>query len=186
MTGLVAALGISLHNLPEGLIVYNQSITGICASDAYSHGGVKLSFLAPFGLTEYFVLPNDISKCFNRGLAIVLAIMLHNIPEGMAVASPLYASTGSKWEAMKWTLLSSLCEPLAALVFGSLFSSFLTPHIIALLNAVVAGIMISLCLIELIPASAEHIGAKNAVMSNILGQFVMFISLQAMRSAGVH
>jgi len=93
-------------------------------------------------------------------VAVTLAVALHNIPEGMAVASPLYASTGSRWIAFKWCLLSALCEPAAALLFGVLFSSYLTPHIIAMLNAGVAGIMICLCLIELIPAACEHISPK--------------------------
>ena len=33
------------------------------------------------------------------GLPLTFAIALHNIPEGMAVASPIYHSTQSKWKA---------------------------------------------------------------------------------------
>ena len=77
----------------------------------------------------------------------------------MAVAMPIYASTGSKWKALKWCLLSrweiiwegsikinlllifknSLCEPAAAIIFGIAFNSYLTHQIIQILNAVVAG-----------------------------------------------
>jgi hypothetical protein len=142
--------------MPEGLIVYNQTIAGVCPpGEAGSGAGADASpWWTALGL------PSDVTRCATRGLAVTLAIALHNIPEGMAVASPIYASTGSRWEAMKWCLLSSLCEPAAALLLGLLFSSWLTPAVISTLNAGVAGIMVCLCLIELIPAAAEHVSPR--------------------------
>jgi len=166
-TGLVAAIGISLHNLPEGLIVFNQTITGICAEP-------------PAGQ------PFDWRLCFGRGMVITLAIALHNIPEGMAVASPLYVATRSRWTAMKYCIFSALCEPVAAIVFGAVFSSFLTPYVLAGINAAVAGIMVALCLVELVPAAADSVGHRGAAVSNIAGQVLMALSLYAMRSTGVH
>lgn len=217
MTGVLAAVGISLHNLPEGLIVYNQAITGICKGPALGDSGLAS------------LLPQSPTQCMSRGLAVILAIALHNIPEGMAVASPIYASTGSKWKAIWWTLVSAAAEPAAAVLFGLLYSSHLTRHIMSCLNAGVAGIMIALCMIELIPAACAHVSPKvriaaadfcviasarsseqarlcrlslcprthcllhlvshllqAAALSNIAGQAVMFFSLHAMRSAGVH
>jgi ZIP family zinc transporter len=188
MTGLVAAVGISLHNAPEGLIVYNQTIHGVCmAPEDAALSAEGAAFSSPWAKLLFPVTGvHDLSRCFSRGLAIFFAIALHNIPEGMAVASPIFASTGSRWMAMKYTLLSGLVEPLAAIVFGLLFSSSLTPYWTAATNAAVAGIMICLCLIELIPAACEHVSPKAAALSNIAGQFVMFVSLYAMRASGVH
>ena len=34
-----------------------------------------------------------ITQCAGRGLAVAIAIAIHNIPEGIAVALPLYHST---------------------------------------------------------------------------------------------
>jgi zinc transporter ZupT len=31
---------------------------------------------------------------------MALAIALHNIPEGIIIAAPIYAATGSRWKAM--------------------------------------------------------------------------------------
>jgi len=59
-----------------------------------------------------------LDRCMSRGVVITLAIALHNIPEGMAVASPILASTGSWWEALKWTVVTSAFEPIAAILFG--------------------------------------------------------------------
>lgn len=78
LTGIITAVGISLHNLPEGLVVYTATISGMCDPEE----------AAAMTTTEY------VSKCFGRGLSVALAIALHNIPEGMAVAVPIMGSTG--------------------------------------------------------------------------------------------
>ena len=70
-----------------------------------------------------------------------------------------------------------MCEPAAAIIFGIAFNSYLTQQIIQILNAVVAGIMIMLCLVELIPSSLEYISPKQAAVSNVIGQLVMFLSI---------
>ena len=157
-TGMLAAVGIALHNAPEGLIVFNQTITGLCPSGA----GEALSPVTLFGLPlPWLLVPNgDFTRCLGRGAAITAAIALHNIPEGMAVASPIYAATGSKWQALKYCILSSLFEPLGAILFGYAFSSSLTPALLAGVNAGVAGIMIALCLIELIPTACKSISSR--------------------------
>lgn len=41
----------------------------------------------------------------------------------------------SKWQTMKLCIISSLCEPLAAIVFGLAFNSYLTRYAISALNA---------------------------------------------------
>ena len=155
--GVITALGISLHNLPEGLVVFNATVVGVC------------NLAAPSSLSLQYAV-DYLTQCTGRGLAVAVAITLHNIPEGIAVALPIYCSTNrfmrreavirSKWEAMKWCLLSSICEPIAAILFGLLFSDFLTLHMMAALNASVAGIMIILCIYELIPTALQYTSAK--------------------------
>ena len=46
------------------------------------------------------------NKRFWLFAAICLAIALHNIPEGISIAVPIYYSTGSKFKAIIYTLLS--------------------------------------------------------------------------------
>ena len=77
--GVMTALGISLHNFPEGLVVFNATVVGICRLPAASF---SLSYLLQY-----------LTQCTGRGLAVAMAIALHNIPEGIAVALPIYCST---------------------------------------------------------------------------------------------
>ncbi len=60
------------------------------------------------------------------GAAIAVAIAIHNIPEGVCVAMPIYYATGSRLKAFAWATLSGVSEPIGAL-FGSALTP-LTPH----------------------------------------------------------
>ena len=55
------------------------------------------------------------------GFLMTIAIAIHNIPEGLCVAVPIYASTGSLWQATKLATLSGCTEPLGAVVALLLF-----------------------------------------------------------------
>lgn len=49
------------------------------------------------------------------GFSIFLALFIHNITEGFALALPLYLAINSRWKAMVWsTLLGGVSQPLGA------------------------------------------------------------------------
>lgn len=51
------------------------------------------------------------------GFAVFMALFIHNITEGFALALPLYLAIQSKWKAMAWsTLLGGASQPLGAAV----------------------------------------------------------------------
>ncbi|PRP73493.1 hypothetical protein PROFUN_02502 [Planoprotostelium fungivorum] len=140
--GMITALGISLHNFPEGIAVYLSCLRGI-----------------------------------GMGLPLAIAISIHNIPEGMAVAVPIYAATKDRWQAFKWCTLSGLCEPVGALIAGVFLTSILTEHMVQCSLAMVAGVMVFLCLKELLPTTLKYIDAGEAVISHMVGMFIIFISV---------
>lgn len=77
------------------------------------------------------------------GTSIALAVAVHNIPEGIAVAVPLYYGTGSRKKALFYSFLSGLAEPVGAAIAMFFLFHFLTPTVLAVLFASVAGIMVS-------------------------------------------
>lgn len=79
-TGWITALGISLHNFPEGLVVFNATVVGVC----------NLPPPTSFSLSYAF---QYLTQCTGRGIMTAVAIAIHNIPEGIAVALPIYYST---------------------------------------------------------------------------------------------
>lgn len=112
------------------------------------------------------------------GFPLAMAIALHNIPEGMAVASPMYSATGSKYQAVKYTILSGLCEPLGALIFGVLFHNYINVHVIHVMLAGVAGMMVFMSTKELLPETFERI--KDSMEATIVimgGMFTIFLGM---------
>lgn len=125
-------------------------ILGVMAAHAFGEGsGVGVSFSGPRGWAQ--------------GLLVTIAIGLHNIPEGMAVATIMVARGTPPRTALFWTLLSALPQGIVAVpayVFVETFSGLLP---IALGFA--AGCMIWIVFAELIPdalETAEHAHVATA------------------------
>lgn len=111
------------------------------------------------------------------GVTIAIAIALHNIPEGIAVSMPIYYATGSKKKAFMYSFLSGLVEPLGAILGYFLFMPYLTPFVMGILIAGVAGIMVFISLDQLLPAAHEYDDHRLSIYGVVLGMFAMAISL---------
>ena len=111
------------------------------------------------------------------GISIALAIAIHNIPEGLAIAAPIYHATGNRRLAFLLSFASGLAEPLGALVGYLLLRHLFGPLVFGVIFASVAGIMVYICLDELLPAAQRH-GAHGATIAGVLaGMAVMGLSL---------
>ena len=87
------------------------------------------------------------------GFAVFMALFIHNITEGFAMALPLYLALGSRWKAMFWSsVLGGLSQPLGAGVAAFWFHvagrGDMAPgeRIYGCMFAVTAGIMSSVAL----------------------------------------
>lgn len=110
-------------------------------------------------------------------IPIAVAIAIHNIPEGIAVSVPIYYATGSRKKAFMYSFLSGLSEPLGALIGYLVLMPFMSPTLMGILFASVAGIMVFISLDELLP-TAEAYGEHHAsIYGMIAGMAVMAISL---------
>ncbi len=127
----------------------------------------------PEGMAVFF------SALSNQELGIVIAatIALHNIPEGLAVAVPIYFATKSRKRAFSLSFLSGLAEPIGALVGYTILKPFLTPFVLGIVLASVAGIMVYISLDELLPAAEEYGEHHLAITGLIAGMAVMALSL---------
>ena len=48
------------------------------------------------------------------GVGLAIAIGIHNVPEGLCVAVPIYYATQDRWAAFKWAFVSGVSEPIGA------------------------------------------------------------------------
>lgn len=110
------------------------------------------------------------------GISIAIAITLHNIPEGISVALPIYYATNSVKKAFKFTLLSGMAEPMGALLAFLILRPIINDLVLGAIFAIVAGIMIYISLEELIPSSRQY-GYRNlALFSTFAGICLMPLS----------
>ena len=148
-------------------------LPGLNASRGWTAAGFALGMLA-------LLAPGRLGSRWEPGTALMIAVVLHNIPEGMAVgagyaagepgaltlgialqnipdgavaAVPLLALGVSRRRAFLAGVLSGAVEPIAAGLMMA-FSASLTPLLPALLGFA-AGAMIFVVLTELAPALAE-------------------------------
>lgn len=127
----------------------------------------------PEGAAVFLGSVNDI----RIGVLLAFAIAIHNIPEGIAVAVPIYHATQNRKAALVYTLIAGIAEPFGALVAHLLFIPYLTQSLIALLFAVVAGIMTYISFDELLPRCIKSESPRRAIAGIGVGMFVAFFSL---------
>jgi len=100
-------------------------------------------------------------------LIIAIAILLHNIPEGVATAVPFTEAGTRPLKIAIITLLSGLAEPLAALVGASALSVFGARNLVGYSLVFAAGVMTYITADELIPVAHEY-GFKHTVSVSLL------------------
>ncbi|MFI3266747.1 MAG: zinc transporter ZupT [Rikenellaceae bacterium] len=111
------------------------------------------------------------------GVAIAIAVAIHNIPEGIAVAIPIYFATRNKKKAFWLSFSSGLAEPLGALVAYFVLMPYLSPLLMAVLFAAVAGIMVYISFDELLPAAREYGQHHISIYGLLIGMAVMAATL---------
>jgi len=110
------------------------------------------------------------------GISICLAIALHNIPEGISIAIPIYYSSKSKKQALFYTFISALSEPFGALITYLFLAKYINDFILGLLFSLIAGIMIQISINKLIPTGSTY-QKKISIIFLIIGFIVMLLSL---------
>jgi ZIP family zinc transporter len=140
--GLITALGIAVHNFPEGLATFASGLqTGTVA------------------------------------VMVAVTVAIHNIPEGIAVSVPIYYATGSRKKAFAYSFLSGLAEPVGGLIGYAILAPFLSPAVLGLTFAAVAGIMVFIALDELMPTARAYGEQHLAIYGTMSGMAVMALSL---------
>ncbi|KAF4147070.1 ZIP Zinc transporter [Phytophthora infestans] len=150
--GVLSALAIGIHNLPEGIATYV--------------GAIQNSSV---------------------GFSLAVGIGLHNIPEGIAVAAPIYFATGSRWRGIMWCAISAAAEPVGGVIAWLAIGDGMDPVSEGILFGIVCGIMVCICVKELIPTSYKFAKDKTYVIAvgMFVGMLIMVSSLTLFGYAGV-
>ncbi len=109
------------------------------------------------------------------GLSLTIAIALHNIPEGISISVPIYYATKKRGKAFLYTFISALSEPLGAILTYLFLLPFINNVILGLLFSFIAGIMIQISMSELLPTSTSYQVPKLTKLFFIIGVIFMLV-----------
>ena len=112
----------------------------------------------------------------NLGIKLVIAISLHNIPEGISIAIPLFYATKKKLKTFLMVLISGLSEILGAILSYLFLSKFMNNFLIGNIFSLIAGIMINISLTEILPETFKYQENKYLYLGFSLGVIIMIIS----------
>jgi len=143
------------------------------------HSGIKTAIAIaihnfPEGLAVFATSLDDP----RIGGVLAFAIAIHNIPEGLCVALPIYYGTGKRCKAFLLAALSGLSEPLGAFLGWLFLSEYFSDYAYAILYAIVAGMMVMICVKELLP-TAHRFDPCDTVISYsfVVGMLIIATSI---------
>ncbi len=127
----------------------------------------------PEGIITFLTSIND----YKIGIKLAIAIAIHNIPEGITIAMPIYHATHNKMKALKKTLLSSVAEPLGAIIAYIFLKDYVTKLSLAIILILIAGLMINLSIDEIVPEIKQYYHKKSIIIGIILGLLTIIIGI---------
>ena len=92
----------------------------------------------------------------NLGITLAIAIAMHNIPEGISISIPIYYATKSKKTALLYTFISAMSEPFGALLAFIFLKNFINDVLLGILFSIIAGIMLQISFCELLPSVKKY------------------------------
>ncbi len=115
------------------------------------------------------------SSDIRLGLFMGLSIALHNIPEGISIMVPVYYGSGSYKKAFLFTLVAGLSEVIGGVIFYLIFNNYVNDLFLGSIFSFVAGIMIYLSFFELLPKSLEYENRNLTLSSFMIGIIFFFL-----------
>jgi ZIP family zinc transporter len=110
------------------------------------------------------------------GIKLSIAIAIHNIPEGISIAIPIYYATKSRYQALKMTLISSIAEPLGAILAYFVIAKYINQNILGIILIFVAFLMINLSIEEIYPRIDKKEG-REAFIGMMWGILVILLNI---------
>lgn len=115
------------------------------------------------------------SENVELGISLAIAIALHNIPEGISISVPIYFSTNNMKKAIWYTFISGMSEFLGAIIAYVFLLNIKSTIFLYILYSLIAGIMLSLVFEELIPNACKYDKKINIIYTLLVGMLFMMI-----------
>lgn|SRR5574344_305642 len=157
------------------IIILNDKITQKSSSNLRRIGLISIISIILHNFPEGIAVFMSAYSNINIGLKLFIAIILHNIPEGIIISVPLYYSGMSRGKVLKYTLLSGLSEPVGAILGYIILKDIMNIIVLSLILIYVAGLMISLCMNDILKEIIKYNNKKYITLGIISGVLLFSI-----------
>lgn len=149
---------------------------GYSENNLYRVGIISMLAIILHNVPEGIATYMASSTDLKLGITLAIAISLHNIPEGISISVPIYFATNNRFKSLLYTFISGISELLGAILALVFLSKYINDLFMGCLFAVIAGIMLHISLYELIPTSLSYKNIGVTVFFTLLGFLFMFVS----------
>ena len=177
-TILLSFLGIMLGVIISMLIDYylpTKPQTHIKNGSLFKVGIISMIAIIMHNIPEGIATFVATNNDITLGITLAVAIAMHNIPEGISISVPIYYATGSRKKALLYTFISALSEPFGALLAYLFLKDIMNDIVLGILFSVIAGIMMQISFCELLPTARKYNNKKLLLIFFVIGIFFMLL-----------
>lgn len=127
-------------------------------------------------IIEGMAIYSTINSSLTLGLMLSIGVGLHNIPLGMAISSAFYDSIENKRKSNIIILLISLSTFVGGLIMFLFSGMFVNEFIIGIILSVTIGMLVYINISEILPRLIESKDKKTVVISTVLGIIILIVS----------
>ncbi len=162
---IVTVVGIAIGIL---LVIFLEKHIDKMAKNPYIKSSLLLGIsIAAHNFPEGLALGSSFMTMSNLGPTLALAMLLHDIPEGVAMAIPMKIDKQSSLKIVLNTLLTGIPTGIGAF-FGAYLGTF-SPIIIGLCLSFAGGTMLYIICDEMIPSAKSLYRGRASSLGIILG-----------------
>lgn len=158
-------------------LIENKLPTNEGNNNLYKVGIISMLAIILHNIPEGIATFISTTKDTSLGISLTIAIAMHNIPEGVSISVPIYYATKSKFKALIYTLISGLSELLGAILTYLFLLPLINNIVLGLLFSFIAGIMLYISFTQILPTSSSYNENKITKIFFILGMTFMLLKL---------
>lgn len=128
-------------------------------------------------IIEGMAIYNTFNTSINLGILLSIGVGLHNIPLGMVLSSTFYKSLSNKKKSNVIIFLISTSTFVGGLIMCIFNNVFKNEFIIGLLLSITVGMLVYINIIEILPKLIKSKDKKMIITSIILGILILFVSV---------
>lgn len=155
-----------------------EHLQGKALKDNLIHIGIITSLaLVLHNIIEGMAVYSSLISNTNLGLALTLGIGFHNIPFGIVIASSFHQSNQNIWKTIVIIILLSLSTFVGGLIMFFLNITTINPIILGILLSITLGMLVYIVYEELFPRIKDNKKKKINYIGIAVGVLILIISM---------